>query len=381
MSANVKAHSQNKRKKRNIHKNGPGVYIAIGVEALIFLFEIIVLIYTFRATDEDTGVKKYIIPEVEESIKENISGEEIPVARETMEEYTTFALFGVDARGKNLDKGTRTDTIIICAVNNETGEARLCSVYRDTLLNVAGPDKAPSYQKCNAAYAYDGPAGAINMLNSNLDLYISRFITIGFQGVMSTVDAVGGVDIDVQKNEIKYLNDYQASMYSTETNTVITDDYVPVTQTGLQTLSGYQALAYCRIRYTAGNDFKRTERQRDVVSQIIAKARRMDPVKVTKICNDVFPLVATNMDLNDDIIPLAADVNKYEIVDSEGFPFDGMITTGLLGPKGDCVIPVDLESNVIELHKFLYPTIEYTPSDTVIETSNAIKAEAAKYGK
>ena len=374
-------HSQIKRKKHRTHRNGPGVYIAIAVEVLILVFEIVVLSYTFKATDKDTGINKYIIPEIEENLEENVSVSEIPIVIETMEEYTTFALFGVDARGKNLDKGTRTDTIIICAVNNETGDARLCSVYRDTLLNVSGPDKTPSYQKCNAAYAYEGPAGAINMLNSNLDLYISRFITMGFQGVMNTVDAVGGVDIDIQKNEIKYLNDYQASMYSTETNTVITDDYVPVTQTGLQTLSGYQALAYCRIRYTAGNDFKRTERQRDVVSQIVAKACKMDPVKVTKICNDVFPLVATNMDLNDDIIPLAVEVNKYEIVDSKGFPFDGMITTGLLGPKGDCVIPVDLESNVIELHKFLYPTIEYTPSDTVIETSNAIKAEAAKYGK
>jgi anionic cell wall polymer biosynthesis LytR-Cps2A-Psr (LCP) family protein len=198
---------------------------------------------------------------------------------------------------------------------------------------------------------------------------------------MSTVDAVGGVDINVTNAEIKHLNDYQASMYSTETNTVITDDYVPVTQAGLQTLSGYQALAYCRIRYTAGSDFKRTERQRDVVSQIITKARKMDPVKVTKICNDVFPLVATNLDLNDDIIPMAAEVNKYEIVDSTGFPFDDKITTGLLGPKGDCVIPVDLESNVIQLHEYLYPTEEYTPSETVIKTSNDIKAEAAKYGK
>ena len=170
-------------------------------------------------------------------------------------------------------------------------------------------------------------------------------------------------------------------MYSTETNAVLTDDYVPVQNTGLQTLSGYQALAYCRIRYTAGADYKRTERQRNVLSQIVLKSKSMDPVKVTKICNDVFPLLATNMDLKDDIIPMASEVGKYEIVASAGFPFDDKITTGLLGPKGDCVIPVDLESNVQELHEFLYPTIEYTPSETVINTSNAIKAEAAKYGK
>jgi LCP family protein required for cell wall assembly len=249
-------------------------------------------------------------------------------------------------------------------------------VYRDTLLNIGD-----SYTKCNAAYAYGGPEKAINMLNQNLDLYITQFITVGFDGVMKTVDAVGGVDIDIEQNEIKYLNDYQRSMYSTETTPYITEDFIPVTDTGLQTLNGWQALAYCRIRYTAGNDFKRTERQRNVLSQIVLKSKSMDPVKVTKICNDVFPLLATNMDLKDDIIPMASEVGKYEIVASAGFPFDDKITTGLLGPKGDCVIPVDLESNVQELHEFLYPTIEYTPSETVINTSNAIKAEAAKYGK
>ncbi|MBP5565357.1 MAG: LCP family protein [Lachnospiraceae bacterium] len=374
----VKNKKKGNKKNKNIR-----TYVVIGVEAAILVALIVVIVYVFRATGEKTGVQKIRLPEGEVAQASLVpDNTEIPeVDDEINENYTTLALFGVDARGKNLDKGTRTDTIIICSINNETGEARLCSVYRDTLLNVAGPDKNPSYQKCNAAYAYDGPAGALHMLNNNLDLYITRFITIGFQGVMSTVDAVGGVDINLTSSEIKYLNDYQASMYSTETNTVITDDYVPVTEAGLQTLSGYQALAYCRIRYTAGSDFKRTERQRDVVSQIITKARKMDPVKVTKICNDVFPLVATNLDLNDDIIPMASEVNKYEIVDSTGFPFDDKITTGLLGPKGDCVIPVDLESNVIELHKYLYPTEEYTPSETVIKTSNDIKAEAAKYGK
>lgn len=353
--------------------------IIIGVEAVVLIAVIVILIFAFRATGKKTGVEKYNLPE--EEIKINPSVDD-PVVQETRKGYTTLALFGVDARGKNLDKGTRTDTIIICAIDNETGEARLCSVYRDTLLNIAGPDKTPSYQKCNAAYAYDGPAGAINMLNSNLDLYITQFITVGFEGVMSTIDAVGGVDIDVQQSEIKFLNDYQASMYSTETMAVITDDYVPVTQTGLQTLSGYQALAYCRIRYTAGSDFKRTERQRTVVSQIVSKARNMSPSAVTKICNDVFPLVATNMDLDQDIIPMAKEVGKYEIVESKGFPFEDKITTGLLGPKGDCVIPVDLLANVEQLHAFLYPKIDdYTPSEAVVSTSEAIKAEAAKYGK
>ncbi len=354
--------------------------IIIGVEALVLIAVIVVLIFVFKNTknDEETGATIYRIPEDEIIFNPPANGESVEDIPE-MKEYTTLAFFGVDARNGTLKKGTRTDTIIICAIDNETGDVRLCSVYRDTLLNIGTQENA-SYQKCNAAYAYGGPEQALNMLNQNLDLYITKFVTVGFDGVMKTVDAVGGVDIDIQQNEIKYLNDYQASMYSTETNTVITDNYVPVTNTGLQTLSGYQALAYCRIRYTSGDDFRRTERQRDVLKQIVTKAKKVNPKQITTIVNDVLPYVATNMDVDQEIIPMATRVGDYEIVESKGFPFDGKIKTGLLGSKGSCVIPVDLLSNVEDLHAFLYPDVEYTPSQTVIDISNSISSEASKYG-
>ena len=164
----VKNKKKGNKKNKNIR-----TYVVIGVEAAILVALIVVIVYVFRATGEKTGVQKIRLPEEEVAQASLVpDNTEIPkVDDEINENYTTLALFGVDARGKNLDKGTRTDTIIICSINNETGEARLCSVYRDTLLNVAGPDKNPSYQKCNAAYAYDGPAGALHMLNNNLDLY------------------------------------------------------------------------------------------------------------------------------------------------------------------------------------------------------------------
>ncbi len=365
--------------KRRKKKGGNKVFrnIIIGVEALVLVAVIVVLIYAFRATDEETGVQKYDLPENE--IVTNIK-EDDPIVKEIKKTYTTLALFGVDARNGTLEKGTRTDTIIICSIDNQTGETRLCSVYRDTLLNIGTMEK-PSYQKCNAAYAYGGPEKAINMINQNLDLFIEQFVTVGFDGVMNTIDAVNGVEINIAPEEISHLNNYQKSMYSTEAQAVLTDDYTPVTEAGLQTLSGYQALAYCRIRATSGSDFKRTQRQRDVLTQIVTRAKTMDPVKVSKICTDVFPYLATNMDLDEDIIPRASEVSKYEIVASEGFPFEDKRTSGLLGAKGDCVIPVDLESNVIELHKFLYPDLEYTPTETVKKISQDVKAEAAAYGK
>ena len=196
----------NRNVKRRKKKGGNKVVrnVIIGLEALVLVVVIVVLIYAFRATDEDTGVKKYELKP--EEIVTNVQ-EDDPIVEEIKKTYTTLAFFGVDARNGTLKNGTRTDTIIICAIDNETGETRLCSVYRDTLLNIAEPDKNVSLQKCNAAYAYGGPARALNMLNQNLDLYITQFVTVGFDGVMNTIDAVGGVDIDIQQNEIKYLND------------------------------------------------------------------------------------------------------------------------------------------------------------------------------
>ena len=371
-----KTRGNGKRKKK---KGGNKVFrnIIIGVEALVLVAVIVVLIYAFRATDEETGVQKYDLNPGQ--ITTNIK-EDDPIVKEIKKGYTTLAFFGVDARNGTLEKGTRTDTIIICSINNDTGETRLCSIYRDTLLNIGTMEKT-SYQKCNAAYAYGGPEQALNMINQNLDLFVEQFITVGFYGVMNTIDAIDGVEINIAPEEISYLNDYQRSMYSTESQAVLTDDYTPITAAGPQRLSGYQALAYCRIRYTAGSDYKRTERQRDVLTQIVTKAKTMDPVKVSKICTDVFPYLATNMDLDKDIIPMASEASKYEIVASEGFPFEDKRTSGLLGAKGDCVIPVDLESNVIELHKFLYPDLEYNPTDTVKKISQDVKAEAAAYGK
>lgn len=369
----------NKRGKKSNSNASKSIVIVVMLAVVVVL--IIAVIFVWKATQVQ---KININPDDEPNqqigdINIDIPSDD-PVVSEVLDNYTTIACFGVDARNKNLAKATRTDAIIIAAIDNNTGDVRLASVYRDTLLNTNTKDK-PQYDKCNSAYAYGGPERAINMLNNCLDLYIEDFVTVGFEGVMNTVDAVGGVDIDIQQNEIKFLNDYQASMYSTETNTVITDDYVPVTEVGMQTLSGYQALAYCRIRYTAGNDFKRTERQRDVVSQIVEKAKKLDPQQITKICNDVFPFIATSLDLTEDIIPLATDVGKYTIVGSTGFPFDDKITTGLLGPKGDCVIPLQYTENVKELHEFLYPTVtNYTPSENVQEVGNSIKEITAPYG-
>jgi len=359
---------QNGRKNARKKKNSKGKMILLIVEVIVLVGAIAALGLILKTTDKDTGIVKYDIDDVE--VSSDVKGK----WSEVEETYTNIALFGVDARNGKLSTGTRTDTIMILSVNNNTGESRLVSVYRDTYLNL-GNDV---YNKCNAAYAKGGPEQAISMLNMNLDLYITDFVTIGFEGMMEVVDAVGGVEIDIKENEIKHLNNYQASMYATEENpNNLTTDYVAITEPGLQTLSGYQAVAYCRIR-AVGNDFGRTERQRKVLQAVLDKAKTLSASQLNDIADDVFPMVATSLDL-DEILSLVSGVSSYEIVGSSGFPFDTNITTGKIGSKGSCVIPMDLATNVELLHEYLYPEIEYTPSPEVLEYSDIIEQHTSPY--
>ena len=349
---------------------GKGKIILWIAEVVILVGLVVALAFILKTTDEEEGLTKIDIEEP----STNPGVDEHWTNNEELQKFTNIALFGVDARNSKLESGTRSDTIMILSVNNETGEAKLVSVYRDTYLNL-GNDV---YNKCNAAYAKGGPEQAISMLNMNLDLYITDFVTIGFEGLMEVVDAVGGVEIDIKENEIVHLNNYQASMYATEAQPdKITNDYVPITEPGVQTLSAYQAVAYCRIR-AVGNDFGRTERQRNVLQAVLNKAQTASPDKLAEIAESVFPLIATSLDI-DEILGLVSKVNSYKIVGSTGFPFDTNITTGKIGSKGSCVIPLDLTTNVELLHEYLYPGVEYTPSPEVLQYSQIIESDTSPY--
>lgn len=350
------------------------------VRILLFIAEIFVLLlmvvvmYGVLKTEK---VGKVDIPEedivINEEVKQAVDSGEAP-----MQGYWNIALFGVDSRTGALDKNTRSDTIMIASINLDTGDCKLVSVYRDTYLNLSND----SYNKCNGAYASGGPKQAINMLNMNLDMNITDFVTVGFEGLTDTVDALGGVEIDVREEEISYLNNYQISMVGTTTDDVnfyatAGVDYTPVTTAGRQTLNGLQATAYCRIRHI-GNDFERTQRQRTVLAAIAEKAKKASPAALNEIANKVFKETYTSLDLSE-ILELLSNISKYEIVAEGGFPEESMRATGTIGAKGSCVIPVSLSENVTWLHEFLFDEEGYTPSSAVQEYSEKIHGDTSGY--
>ena len=305
--------------------------------------------------------------------EENIVFNESVEENQEMKGYRNIALFAVDSRKGKLGKGQRTDTIMIASINQDTGDVKLCSVYRDTYLNL-GNDK---YNKANAAYAQGGPEQALNMLNWNFDMNITEYITVGFDALIEVIDALGGVQIDVAENEINDLNNYQRSMFVEDENDPLNENIVKVTEPGLQTLNGLQATAYCRIRYV-GDDYGRTERQRKVLMACMDKAKQASPTTLVEILNSAIDDVSTNLDLGE-MASILQDVNSYQIVAQDGVPFESNRSTGNIGSKGDCVVPLDLTDNVTMLHEFLFGVENYAPSEQVQEYSEKIKSDTAAY--
>ena len=353
-----KASKSKKKKKQNLspeeaaRKKRNRILLFVG-EILLLL----VLVISFWAVTKVRKVKFVKINDGDVAINLEIK-QQLETGESAMKGYRTIVLFGVDSREGELEKNTRTDTIIIASINLDSHEVRMASVYRDTWLNLS----TDTYNKANAAYAKGGPKQAINMLNMNLDLNITDFVTAGFDGLIDLVDAVGGVEIDVKESEIGNLNDFQISIVGKPNGTLNAKGepnyeadpgtYTPVKHAGLQTLNGLQATAYCRIRYVGNGDFERTQRQQAVLKQVAKKAITLNPSTLDKIAEAVFPKIATSLEW-DEISTLLKDIAQYEIGETTGFPFEGNVKVGRVG-KASVVVPVDLEQNVKLLHEFFF---------------------------
>lgn len=287
-----------------------------------------------------------------------------------MRGYMNIALFGVDAKtDSQLLRGSRSDATMIASINMDTGDIKLVSIYRDTYLNI-GTDE---YRKCNAAYSFGGAEQAIRMLNMNLDMDIEKFVTVGYRGLSEVIDGLGGIYVDVDSAELKHINNYQIDIAE-----VLKCDYTPVKDTGYQLLDGLQATACCRIRYTAGDDFKRTARQREVIKAIEEQAKKTDLATLTKVFNDCIDDIYTNLDTND-ILKLLENIANYRIVDESGFPQENMRTVANIGAVGSSIIPQDLESNVVWLHQFLFDDQDYKVTESVREYGGIIETKTADY--
>lgn len=288
--------------------------------------------------------------------------------QEQMSGYWTIAVFGVDSRNSSVGKGNNSDVNILCNIDQGTGEIRLVSVYRDSYLNISDKN---TYNKINAAYMQGGPEQVVKALNRNLDIDIDDYVTFNWKAVADAINILGGIDVEITKSEFYYIN-----AFISETVKATGVASTQLKSAGMNHLDGVQAVAYGRLRLM-DTDYARTERQRKVISLAFEKMKKADWATINNIVQTVFPQVATSIEIND-LLKIGRNITRYHLTETTGFPSE--LREKKMGRKGACVIPQTLESNVIELHHFLFGDEEYTPTETVRTISQKIVSDTGVHG-
>ena len=283
--------------------------------------------------------------------------------------YINILLLGVDSRDMNNISGTRSDAIMVVSINEETNDVKIISTYRDTYLKMGDTS---TFDKITHACVYGGPEMTMKSLNQAMDLNIQNYVVVNFKAVADLVDAVGGITVDVQDFEIQQLNKYTVQT----ANNIGRETYQTVTAAGTQTLDGCQAVSYSRIRKGVGDDFKRTERMRTVLTKVFNKMKTMSFSEIKGLIELMTPQVKTNLDMNN-ILALASRLPSFNIQGSVGWPYN--VTTGFIG-RASVVLPVDLVANAVKLHQEMFMQEDYVPSATLTAISGqlAAKIQAAR---
>lgn len=312
----------------------------------------VILLFTIVALLGGTfGACGYSILDKIENKEIAKSDEELGIVENNKsDKVINIALFGVDSRDTE-GSGGRSDTIMIASLDKEHDKIKLTSLMRDTYIEIPGR----GMDKLTHAYAYGGPELAIKTINQNFDMNIRDYATVDFFGLESIIDALGGVEVDVQDYEIKALNKSVKGI-----DDITNSNTFKITDSGLQTLNGRQAVAYARIRKVGNGDYQRTERQRVVLEQIINKGMNAGITQYPKLLDTMLPYVETSLSKTN-ILSLGTStlLSGINDIDQYRIPVDGYVQNQYINGVS-YVVPNTLEDNVQLLHEFIYEDTEKT---------------------
>ncbi len=361
----AESHSKTRRSTKGRVRLRPWVKaLLIGFEIIVVGILVVILLVVNKISQiEIQPINEDVVITRNEDINEDTV--------EVLKGYRNILLVGIDARDNRAAMLTKkeenhADTMIVASINQDTGDIKLVSLYRDTLLEIPKCDGQDGYEynKATESYFYYGPESTISMFNRNFDLDIEDYVIVNWKALIDIVNAVGGIDIEINDIELYWLNAY---LVDTSVNTGVS--YTEVPTSGYVHLDGIQATAYCRIRYGGGSDYRRTERQRDVIQLVINKAKSMSPTALYDAANAIIKNVATSLELSE-LYEISQHITSYNFADSSGFPFEFEPISHPV--YNDSLVPANLESNVTALHKFLFGTENYVPSNTVSSISDYI---------
>ncbi len=246
-------------------------------------------------------------------------------------------LIGVDARSEDDDETSRSDTMMLISLDLKHHCIKLVSFLRDTWVYI------PSLgyeQRLNAACSSGGYQNVVDTIEYNFGIDIDSYVVADFDMFEILVDSLGGVEVDVTEAEANEVTNHPSR-------------YGDVTlESGTQTLTGEQALAYCRIR-KIDTDFSRTERQRTVMTAILNSAKSSNPFKLYKMAYNSAPYIETNMSkagligfVFQALICVTGDIHQTSV------PFDGTWSYATI--SGNSVISIDTQENKEQLIEYIY---------------------------
>ena len=305
--------------------------VLISIMSLILIILIIGGVYAIRLSGK---VERVNINR--DDIKS--TGQE-PIKEES--DVINIVLLGTD---KSNSYDTAADSIIIATVNHVKGEIKLSSIMRDMTLETPGYGE----QNINDTMILGGPELLLKTLNTNFNLQIDKFVQVNIASLPLIIDKLGGVEMEITEEEISIINSYISSvdnMNGTSTS--------HITSPGIMNLNGTQATAYSRIRYTSGRDFKRSERQREVLIALSDKFKDITINQVTGIVEELLPLLKTNL-TNIEIISISSKALGVsdKTVQQGRFPEDEDLTAGF--EDGYYRMRINKEATTDKMHKFIY---------------------------
>ncbi len=251
---------------------------------------------------------------------------------------TTILLMGTDSRG-NEERG-RSDTMILLTVNSKTDEITLTSLMRDCYVDIPGR----GMDKLTHAYSYGGAELLMDTIENNFSVRIDDYIAVNFISFAKIVDALGGIEIEISDAEAQEIN----TILQAEVNEIMGDavDADLLSGGGKVKLNGKQTLSYARIRHVGNADFERTERQRNVLTQLAGNIKSLSPSAITEIANEAVPQVTTNMSKSELYLLslrlpffIGYDIKQIQI------PAEGTYSGGT-AENGMSVLNVDFDANI-----------------------------------
>lgn len=250
---------------------------------------------------------------------------------------TNILLVGVD--GNNIEKGNRSDSMIILTIDEKNQDIRLTSLARDTYVDIEGYGS----EKLTHAYAYEGASLLIQTIKNNFGIDVDKYVAVSFDSFEKIIDILDGIEINVSKKEVSQIKGIKKS--------------------GTQTLNGSQALEYSRIRYI-DSAYERDNRQRKVIEALYNKLVNDSNGNLMSVLNEVLRYTKTNMSPLEivSIANKAIKINDTEF-DQVEFPFKEARKDNNIKEKG-WIIEWDKDYNKNKLDKFIYDYANYDKSDS-----------------